>query len=895
MPISPYPRAGQRIAPSLLDDLLRDRIAACDYHGVPSQCKNIRFCDLDETMWDTVGDYKCGVLAKALVFWLSQQRNRLLEDYGDTKIPLPQCSDLEELALSQRTYNCLQRECGSGAQKLAGLTIADVLALPSFGITSLVDLLVSLESTYAHNAPDQREAARIYVTRLINAYPLLNRKLQTSLEYHLAQYDDFSVKAVWAQRARAAFDAKIDATQAQQLPLWPSPQPSLFESETPEPIVETETEIPDHDARVAGVLNALEDEFHAMSAAAHRFAAMLHQGFDQEKATAELARIHQAIQSFYGVESELKQLGSGLGEGEVLSPLPDIELLEFVDEIRAMAGAAEICADDPRLGSLIVFEEATLCEFFDTLAQRKLGVAAREETLRRLRELKIHIQTLSDMTVEEEVFDLIEAVRGQAPTERNGEVEARRYGWDGQGGATLQSLADEFNVSRERIRQICYHVENGFTTLRDLNPFVPALARALEFLAENAPARPAQLESELREAGLLRGPLSIKRLLRIAEKLGIQAPVFLEEMGAPANRYSIVARSAADLENAANDSEVLTGIVRLARKLVSHWGVANIEDIVERLRETHTQENADDAPDADLVTKLLEDESDFAWLDRESGWFWLSRRPRNRLLTQIEKVLSVAPCIRIAELRAATARNDRRQGFAPPQRVLLELCRQLPHCRAEDGEVICDAPPAPEAVLSSTEWFMAQVLREHGSIMQRVTFEARCAELGIGRATFYQYLAFNPIIHRFAQGVYGLVGAQVESGVVEAMAPQQHRQGRRGRVLKDFGWTGEGHIWLGYQLSQGSLNNGVVSVPSAMREFLSGEFALQAADGSSIGTLVCGETQAWGLGPFFRRRGAEAGDFMLIVLNRNERTATLSLGDETLLEEHQPQDENGDA
>jgi hypothetical protein len=48
------------------------------------------------------------------------------------------------------------------------------------------------------------------------------------------------------------------------------------------------------------------------------------------------------------------------------------------------------------------------------------------------------------------------------------------------------------------------------------------------------------------------------------------------------------------------------------------------------------------------------------------------------------------------------------------------------------------------------------------------------------------------------------------------------------------------------------------------------------------------------IGPFFRRRGGETGDHLLVLIDLTTRQATLDLGDETLFEEYQGTDESED-
>jgi hypothetical protein len=96
----------------------------------------------------------------------------------------------------------------------------------------------------------------------------------------------------------------------------------------------------------------------------------------------------------------------------------------------------------------------------------------------------------------------------------------------------------------------------------------------------------------------------------------------------------------------------------------------------------------------------------------------------------------VADEIDIGELRAGVRRHHRMEGIAPPQRVLLELCRQLNWCHVEDRAVRASAPLDWRAILSETEQIMADILKASGPAMQRERFEEECLARGLNRTTF---------------------------------------------------------------------------------------------------------------------------------------------------------------
>ena len=57
------------------------------------------------------------------------------------------------------------------------------------------------------------------------------------------------------------------------------------------------------------------------------------------------------------------------------------------------------------------------------------------------------------------------------------------------------------------------------------------------------------------------------------------------------------------------------------------------------------------------------------------------------------------------------------------------------------------------------------------------------------------------------------------------------------------------------------------------------------------GTLVVKENSAWGLGPFFRRRGGESGDYLSIVYDPSRWVATVQIGDASLTDQFGDPDE----
>jgi len=182
-------------------------------------------------------------------------------------------------------------------------------------------------------------------------------------------------------------------------------------------------------------------------------------------------------------------------------------------------------------------------------------------------------------------------------------------------------------------------------------------------------------------------------------------------------------------------------------------------------------------------------------------------------------------------------------------------------------------------VLGGIERRMASILFDHGPVIQREKFEEMCLAAGMKRATFYVYLDYSPIITKYARGVYGLRGATVPPGLVEELVPPL----RRTQTLVDHGWTSDARMWFAYRLS------GSISIPTAARRLVQGDYALRTEDGSIVGKLAVREAGVWGLRPLFRRRGGEAGDYLLLVVDSKNHNATAVVGDADILQGFAPQ------
>lgn len=456
-----------------------------------------------------------------------------------------------------------------------------------------------------------------------------------------------------------------------------------------------------------------------------------------------------------------------------------------------------------------------------------------------------------------------------AGSERNRDMVIKYLGWDGKGTRTLQVLGKEFEMTRERVRQVFSNFEKKVLEAQKVKGiYLSKVDLALNKVAEQIPRSASDIEFELVRQGVTRELFRLEGLLTAARILG-RKPVFIVVRFG--NQRFILPQGAVNS---------LKTIIQHSRRAVEHRGVATISDIVAQVEEEVHQH----VPNSFAVS-VLSTRKDFRWLDESQGWFFLSSVTRNRLLNLIEKILSVCDRIDIGDLRAGVSRYHRMEGFAPPKEILLQFCREISWCKIQGGLVYAEPRLDWEQVLKGTnDWAMCAILKEYGQAMPTAEFEKRCLEIGINKRTFSVYLSYSPIIAKIAPGIYALRGSKIPPGIVESLKRDRKPQ----KVISDYGWTSDGEIWIAIKLSEAILRIGVFSIPSGMKTFIQGEFAFKAADGAAIGNLRIRDCNGWSLSSFFTRRGGEVGDYLVLVFDLKNRIVKAHIGDVNLLEDFMP-------
>ncbi len=667
--------------------------------------------------------------------------------------------------------------------------------------------------------------------------------------------------------------------------------------------LQTEMEIPEaaepavwHNPQIGVELTRLDDTAQLLQQHAHHFAWLLQSGFCAERAQQDTLAIREQLQALTHIVERLEALGNSLSEGEILTvPLCaalNEELAEWRSLFYKLPAAANLDEQESLLGQDIAqlnVEGKTLAQKVEVLVNRKSEMSNTRILRERLCFLRERIEVLTTRSLEEELDWLWKKYWQTRQREGSGQEERqehqariirRRFGWDGMPAGTLQAASEAalWEITRERARQIVIPFEEWLQRSR---PFVPAIQRAVHLIESQLPCLAEDIEISLRDEGLTQQEFRIEALRDVAQSLGIETRLNIAALPSDSGVESRLVWLAEDEGSA----DYLEFALKALQDHIWERGIGHLPSLRSDLENESV--NA-----AELLDAIIETLPQVRWLERNEGWFWLTssqvmRRQENRLLTHVERTLSVAGCLEIPRLHAAIARHHNRvqdrpnrlEWEIPPLSIFREWCHQVPFGRVESDQMEMENPLPIEEVLSGVELTIIQVIRQHGPLLSRWKFQQLCTEQGVAKPTFYIYVDGLSTVEEFDEGIFGLTGTHVTEEILAAFSADFNNFSRQRSTR--YGRLDDGRVWISYQLTEGVINNGTLNIPRAMQGLFVGRYLMKDFEGVPVGNLGFNTIQYWGLKPYFRER-AKANDRFTIIIDENSKQAVVTLTNEDL-------------
>jgi hypothetical protein len=496
-------------------------------------------------------------------------------------------------------------------------------------------------------------------------------------------------------------------------------------------------------------------------------------------------------------------------------------------------------------------------------------VAAAEAALEEARPV---VEAISKSRLGSQLVDYFRALMGVRRFAKTGPALIARFGLSGEAPCTLQEAGDLSGLTRERIRQL----ERRYLKLQSQalqRPFMPALEKALELLAEWAPVSASVAEHRLTRARVTSSRFAIESVLSAAEFLGFTPPVTLLETAGGNIVVSAIAPGQKTL--------VRRAVLRIQSR--ARRGIANVSEVEADL-------GGPAQVGAGLVGSVI---TVLAGIHRQGEWFWdleSGADGRNKIVNLTNKMLSVNSPMSLQTLREGMRRHERgRDRSSPPPLAILEA---FYHSRPEyvvdpQGRISMATALPSWSHVSAAERQMIQILRRApDALMDRNSLVEACYEDGMNLATVTQFTSYNPCLERIAPNVWAPRGTNVSPAVV---AEFRRLHGWRNAPANDMetGWDTEGHPWWAFEVTASLLAaSGASTIPSSIRPVLGRGYECFTEGGEPCGVLHAnGDSPfVWGWSRFFSVASVDAGDYVRATFDIGNRKAVLEVGGSELLE-----------
>ncbi|MDA8400379.1 MAG: hypothetical protein M0008_10120 [Actinomycetota bacterium] len=410
--------------------------------------------------------------------------------------------------------------------------------------------------------------------------------------------------------------------------------------------------------------------------------------------------------------------------------------------------AARIRSDDPRFKDLVPAYDGTLKELFEVAANDPdLSIA--EEVVKALPEIRRVVSNIGSDSLD---VALAELLRTSGNTERATAITAARLGWHAGGPRTLQSVGNEFSVTRERVRQVA---DRSLGSIR--SKYLPQLEAAIRLISEECPIPASDAAVLLVERGISKVPIHPKAIAAAGSALDYEVTFTIDD--SIGTRY-VLARDSGDLKP----------VLWAARRRSGRVGLASVTDVKADLGAAGQRYEEEE------LTQILTSSKAVDFLD--DGWFWMPSIPasKNRLRNVTRHILAVAPRAHIKDLYDGLRRRFLFLGIKemPPLTAVRQVYARHPEFVLHDDDFVESVEPLDyRVVLSRSEQVLVDVLRTSpGGVMERNDFEEAVAARGVSRGTFNAYTSYSPILDHPGRSMWCLRGNVASIGKDSGVSPQ---------------------------------------------------------------------------------------------------------------------------
>ena len=207
------------------------------------------------------------------------------------------------------------------------------------------------------------------------------------------------------------------------------------------------------------------------------------------------------------------------------------------ERLRAQSYSARIRCTDPRFkseaGALLYIANSNsdgppldASASLHTVAHRLVGRSnddmPAELTLAAIRKIRYKVARVRRMPLEQELKEITRAFA----VGRKLEIIVSFLGWSGHGVKTLQTVGNEFNITRERVRQI---TSKFISSIEQFYVYAPTLKRTIVHISKDIPVAVNEAQADLRTMRITQSLFRLDGAVSAARLLGVSVPFVIEE------------------------------------------------------------------------------------------------------------------------------------------------------------------------------------------------------------------------------------------------------------------------------------------------------------------------------------------------------------------------------
>ncbi|MND12180.1 hypothetical protein D3C87_378380 [compost metagenome] len=247
-----------------------------------------------------------------------------------------------------------------------------------------------------------------------------------------------------------------------------------------------------------------------------------------------------------------------------------------------------------------------------------------------------------------------------ARKQRNIEIMKRYYGFDGNGGTSMEEAGSQHSLTRESVRQITNRIASAFPSAL---PLVPEIREAVKLIKAIMPCAAEDAQIKLSGEGLIPESFMIEGVINAAKCFGlISSEIDIVKLNGV--RF-VVSEKHLDLPRIIHSKAI---------KGISHNGAVSITALSKQIDVGTVRSRLQ------FVNRIVESMEGVTWVD-DHEWFYFDGRGRNRLISRLNKIFSVLNDVPVASLRKGIERswskNMKKETELLPCGKLIELIETL--------------------------------------------------------------------------------------------------------------------------------------------------------------------------------------------------------------------------